>query len=483
MGRRDLGAGIDHRDAGRVQGGQQRVGHARQGAGHHGHLAVVDAVQDVPAAQEVGDDGGLRGGRSGYPDSHLPLRPTGRFAGPVAGGPGQAGSDPRGDRRDGRGHAVADREVDRAAALLDHGAREAAVGTAEPEDRLVAVLHDEQDVGAAAHRRDELRGQRIEVMGVVHGHEAPGADDLAQLRVGGQRVQRGAHQLGGVEGLRHVRLGAPHARPQGHLLFVPAEEARGRHPRRPARRAAEPRQLAGPDPPLERPQQQVAQLAREPDRGQRGAHLFGPVRRPVGQLTEQGLAHQCVVFGAGTQPRRRGVGTGGGEPHHGVGERVDRPYRRVGAHHELRRHPAGGLLEQRGGGRGRTGEHEYAVHPHTAGDRGADHVDDQRGLAAARAAADDPPVLPAGAGGAPVTADEVAETGRPGPAAVGPAGSGGGLGGGGWSGGGRCHGSMRPHDSDIAPPPGVTGPVRRPTVSGGCPRACSAGTRSATRSA
>ena len=56
--------------------------------------------------------------------------------------------------------------------------------TRDPEGEWPIIIHGDgtvaEDVGAAAHRRDELRGQRIEVMGVVHGHEAPGADDLAQ---------------------------------------------------------------------------------------------------------------------------------------------------------------------------------------------------------------------------------------------------------------------------------------------------------------
>lgn len=175
-----------------------------------------------------------------------PPRPTAPAGG--AGQAGQPGGHPSGDRGDRGLHPVPVGEVNGAAALVDHGAGQAPVGATEAEHGLVAVLGHQQDVGPAADRGDELRRQRVEVVGVIHHHQPPGSEQLPQVRVRGQRVQGRTDQLGGVQRIGHVGFAAPHTRAQRHLLLVSAEESGRGLPGGPSRALAEPRQLARADP-------------------------------------------------------------------------------------------------------------------------------------------------------------------------------------------------------------------------------------------
>jgi hypothetical protein len=145
------------------------------------------------------------------------------------------------------------------------------VGTAEGEHGLVRVPGQQHRLRGAAQGADQLQLLRVEVLGVVH-HEV--ANPLSfggqQLRVGGQRVERRGHQLGGVQGRRGGLWRATAGRPaQQDHVFVGAEEAAGGGPFGDVVPPPQLGQLDRAEAAFGRAQQQLTQLGGKPGQADR----------------------------------------------------------------------------------------------------------------------------------------------------------------------------------------------------------------------
>jgi hypothetical protein len=146
------------------------------------------------------------------------------------------------------------------------GVEPAGIRAAEPEHGLVRVAREQHGAGGAREGSDQLHLLRIEVVRVVD-QEVADAGPLGgqQVGVGGQCVQRGADQLGGVQGRRGgLRGTSPSGPTEEHDLLVGTEEPARRDPLRHVVALAEGRKVVRAQPALGRAQEQLAQLGGEP---------------------------------------------------------------------------------------------------------------------------------------------------------------------------------------------------------------------------
>src|SRR5690606_4877974 len=204
---------------------RQRCGDALGDQADTGSAAVVLAQHDAPVLGGAGVGGEARVGAAEGVNGLV------GGAGDDDGG-GGGGADALGGRG-GTGSA--------AVALAQHGAPvlggagvggEARVGAAEGVNGLVGVAGDDDGVGGGADDAHQQRGLRVEVLGVVDEQVAQaGAFVGEQVGVGGQGVQAGADEFGGVEGGRGGlgRLDADRPAQQQRLFVAAQEPARG-HP-------------------------------------------------------------------------------------------------------------------------------------------------------------------------------------------------------------------------------------------------------------
>ena len=239
-------------------------------------------------------------------------------------------------------------------------AQQRRVGPAEAEDRGVGVAREHPVVGGGAERAGELDLLGVHVLDVVDDEVAHGgALGLEQVRVGDEGVEHRRDQLGGVErGRGRQRVGRACRRPQQRDLLVRAVEAPGRDPRGHAVTLAEIRELARPEAPLGGAQQEVAHLAGERGRLERGLHAQRPARRRADarDLAGEQLADHGVLLGAGQQARRRLAAPRGVAPEDGEGVGVHAAHERLGGRRRAAvrpvEHPAAGGDALAEGGRG-----------------------------------------------------------------------------------------------------------------------------------
>ena len=184
------------------------------------------------------------------------------------------------------------------------------IGAAVAEHRLVRIPGDDAELRACGQHPDEVRGLRVEVLGVVDQQQLhPGTLGGQQVRVRRERLERGTDEFGRPE-RRHRGLRRRHANrraQQHHLLVHLSEPARG-HPLRAAVPTADALQLKGIDAPLGAASQQVAQLGGEPHGEQRLPQLGRPDHRrvvAVFEVARQQFPDDAVLLRAGDQPRRR----------------------------------------------------------------------------------------------------------------------------------------------------------------------------------
>ena len=174
---------------------------------------------------------------------------------------------------------------------------------------------------------------------------------------------------------------------RGDLVVLTQHPCR-RHPFRAAVLGAEPGEVVGPEPELDRAHQQVTQLVAEAAGRQRFAELDRPRRPrhvPRGVPGEQ-VAQDDVLLRPVEQPRRRVATQRRLGAQHAEAEGLP------GARQRLGRRAAescGDLLAQRRRGAAARGQHEARVGPQTVPAHGVDdQLDGHRGLAGARPAQD-----------------------------------------------------------------------------------------------
>ena len=255
---------------------------------------------------------------------------------------------------------------------------EARVGAAEGLDGDVGVA-EEDDPWPAGSGDDAQQPRRGggQLLGLVDDDEA----DALVEPVEGRRVV--VEQLG--DGREHPRgvVGAVPAE-RGDLVVL-AQHVRGRAHSGRSCSAAEPGEVVGPLPELDRAHEQVAQLVAEAAGRQGLAQLLGP-RRPrhlTGGVPGEQVAQDDVLLRAVEQARRRVAAQRRLGAQHAEAERLPR------ARERLRRRaaePRGDLLAQLGRCAAARGQHEARVGPQTLPPHGVDDELDREGrLAGARA--------------------------------------------------------------------------------------------------
>ena len=381
------------RDAGGAQGPLQHQESPRRRPDEHRDLRPRHAVDEVRAAELVGDPAGLGGRRRHHADPHVPAgSPRGRDDLAVLGQPGQRRADLRHGQANGRGEPVGRRERDGPAAVRVGVGEQARVGAAEGEHVLVGVAGDDELRRGVPDHPDQAGLQRVEVVGVVD-EQVPhaGALAFAQLVVVFEGEQRGGDQLGGIQRgrARHAEGVAARAL-QLRDLFVLRPELPGGDPLLAAATPAQLGEVLRTQPAFGGAHQQVAQLLGEPGDHQRRPQLLGPVACLLVEVAGQQLADDDVLLGAGEQPRRRELLGHRLQAQQRVGVRVDRADegfadgarqrpRLVGVEGE----PAGDVGAQRVRGLAGRGEHQHALRVGPLGDAAGGGRREQRRLAGA----------------------------------------------------------------------------------------------------
>ena len=200
-----------------------------------------------------------------------------------------------------------------------HGVEARRIRAAEAEHGLVRVAREHDGAGRAPQHPHQLHLLRVEVLRVVDQEVPhPGTLGREQLGIAGQRVQRGADQLGGIQrGGGHLRRAPADRTAQQHDLLIGAEEATGRYPLRHVVLLPQRLQLVRPEPAFGCPQQQFAQLGGEARHADRRPQPLRPARSghcaagPAVELAVQQVSHHGVLLRAREEPRR-GVAVAGG---------------------------------------------------------------------------------------------------------------------------------------------------------------------------
>ncbi len=169
------------------------------------------------------------------------------------------------------------------------------VGPAEGVDGLVRVADGDQLAAAGGELAQQLLLGRVDVLVLVHADRVVGVALPGQHGLAAQQAARDPDDLGVVVG-RHRR--------EVEAGGVIVKELAGRDPVVAAATTAELGQAAPVEAALGRPEQEVAQLGREPPGGQGRAQPVGPAPAAVGGLAAQQPAHLQQLLGAGQQRGR-----------------------------------------------------------------------------------------------------------------------------------------------------------------------------------
>ncbi|CAB4915222.1 unannotated protein [freshwater metagenome] len=376
---RQLRSRGDHGDTGRVQSATQRRDGARDRPHDDRHLGPGHSVDQVRASHGVGDDRGFLGRRRHdvYPGFRLAEPSRGHRLGTAV--PTEPGQSPRHDVGQFR-HCRHRSKVPR----QDHPSRrvrieqighERGIRSTEREDGLIGVPGDHGRFGIGADQPNQLRSLRIEVLCIVD-DEVPDAGALTaqQIRVGGERHQCAADELGRVEARCRGPCGFDaDCAAQQHGLFVSSRELADGDPFGSAVRAAELDQILGPDSAFGGSEHHVSHRGDESCGTESRAQSIRPVGCSVLDVAPQHLADHRVLLGTGQQSRRRIAVEGGLQPEYRERIRVHRAYQRFarGAQRVIAAEQTGGdLLAERDGRALRLSEHQdrFRIAGHDSGD-------------------------------------------------------------------------------------------------------------------
>ncbi len=389
-GQRQLVTRDRHRNPGRGEGAPQHGHLTGRGTDEDRHRRPRQPVDQVRAAQSVGDDRGFlargRGhddpGRAGIGAGQRGQGAVGAFCLRVYLGlcGRQPGRDParRGQQELPAAATGAQRDHLRGAPVgstepLGEPADRAGVGATEPVDRLVRVTDRDQLPAVSGQRVQQALLRGVSVLVLVDQDRVVG---LA-LPLPGRGA---AEQPGGDPDDLRVVVGGNGSEIEARA--VPLQEASGRHPVIALPLLAQPGQPPPVQAPLERAEQEIPELGGEAPGAQRRAEPLRPAPAAVLGLTVQQPPDLEQLLGAGQQHRRLLAIQHELPAHQGVGVAVEGQRERLpGGPAEPHRDPLPKLL----GGLAAEGEHQ---HPRRVEAAVADPVHhglhDGRGLARAR---------------------------------------------------------------------------------------------------